>query len=144
MSYYVVLHPGSLAVRSEKYSSETLRRIGRQVEALLSQHSSLEIYRRSVQWQLGLIAEQMQEDDVLLVPCRVFHLLETRGDTEVSAHLEQIARILREAGYWQREAREQDYHRLDVYQLGKSAQKLFDDCAALDRQVRQLQGGLIS
>ena len=143
MSYYVALHPGSSAIRSEKYSPETLRRIGRQVEALLSQHSSLEMYRRSVEWQLGLIAEQMQEDDVLLVPCSVFHLLETRGSAEVSAHLAQIAGILREAGYWQREAREQDYHRPDVYQLGKSAQKLFDDCAALDRRASQLQNGLI-
>ncbi len=117
MSYYVALHPGSSAIRSEKYSPETLRRIGRQIEALLSQHSSLEMYRRPVEWQLGLIAEQMQEDDVLLVPCSVFHLLETRGDAEVSAHLEQIARILREADYWKPAAGEQDYHRPDVYQI---------------------------
>ena len=129
MSYYMTLHPAPSAIR---------------VESLLSQHSRLEMYRRSLEWQLGLIAEQLHEDDVLLVPCSVFPLLELRGSVDVNAHLEQIARILREAGYWKPAAHAQDDAHQDVYQLGKSAQKLFDDCAALDRRVRQLQAGSIS
>ena len=58
MSYDVVLQPRPLATRQEKYSPHALRQIGREVEALLSQHNSLEMYRRSIEWQLGLIAAQ--------------------------------------------------------------------------------------
>lgn len=123
----------------EYYSPENLRHIGRQVEALLSQHSNLELYRRSIERQLGLITAQIREENVLLTPCKVFLLLELRGSGGVSVHLEQIAHILREVGYWKLRVRVQDYHRQDVYHLGRSAQKLFDDYAALDRRVKQLQ-----
>ena len=139
MYYDVALRVEPSTVYAESYSPEALRRIGRQAEALLSQHSSLEMYRRSIEWQLGLIAAQIHaEEDVLLTPHSVFLLLEMRGSGGVSAQLEQIARILREVGYWKPPAHVQDYHRQDVYHLGESAQQLFDDYAQLDRQVRQL------
>src|SRR5713226_1220264 len=100
MSYRTALRPGPSSAWPEKYSPEALRQIGRQAGALLSQHGSLEMYRRSIERQLSLIADQIHEEDVLLVPRSVFLLLELRGCGGVSAHLEQIARILREVGYW--------------------------------------------
>jgi hypothetical protein len=139
MIYDVALRAELSTVYPESYSPEALWRIGRQVEALLSQHSSLEMYRRSIEWQLGLIAAQIHaEEDVLLTPHSVFLLLELRGSGGVSAQLEQIARTLREVGYWKPPAHVQDYHRQDVYRLGKSAQQLFDDYAKVDLRVRQL------
>ncbi len=139
MSFHIKVRPEPSSAWPEFYPPETLRHIGRQVEALLSRHSNLELYRGSIERQLGLIAAHIHEENVLLIPCRVFLLLELRGSGGVSAHLAQIARILREVGYWKPAARVQEYHRQDVYHLGRSAQQLFDDYAALDRRVQQLQ-----
>jgi hypothetical protein len=139
MSFRIKARPDPPSTQPDHYPPETQRHIGSQVDALLSQHSNLWLYRRSIERQLGLIAAHIHEENVPLIPCRVFLLLELRGSGGVSAHLEQIARILREVGYWKPQARVQNYHRQDVYHLGKSAQKLFDDCAALDRRVKQLQ-----
>lgn len=36
----------------------------------------------------------------------------------------------------------QNYHRQDVYQLGKSTQRLFDDFAQLDQRVEQVHARL--
>lgn len=130
-------HPSS--IRSEKYSSEMLQRIGEQVEVLLSRLSSLQRYRCSIELQLALMATHFQEDDVLLLPRHVFLLVEMRGSGGVSASLDQITRILAELGYWKPAGRVKSYHRQDVYHLGKSAQRLFEDAAVLEERVRQLQ-----
>ncbi|HEY6541597.1 MAG TPA: hypothetical protein VIZ18_11690 [Ktedonobacteraceae bacterium] len=142
MSFRIKARPDPPSTRPEYHPPENLQHIESQVEALLSQHSNLELYRRSIERQLGLIAAQIHEENVPLIPCRVFLLLELRGSGGVGAHLEQIARILREVGYWKPPARVQNYHRQDVYSLGRSTQKLFDDYAALDRRVKQLQAPL--
>ncbi len=139
MSFRIKVRPDP---PSAVHSPETLQHVESQVEALLSQHGNLELHRRSIERQLGLIATLIHEEKVPLTPCRVFLLLELRGSGGMSAHLEQIAHILREVGYWKPSARVQNYHRQDVYSLGRSAQKLFDDCAALDRRVKQLQSSL--
>lgn len=127
------------STKPEISSPETLRRVESQVELLLSQHSNLELHRRSIERQLGLIAAHIHEENVPLIPCRVFLLLELRGSGGVSASLEQIARILCEVGYWKPRVSVWNYRPQDVYQLGRSAQKLFDNCTALDRKVKQLQ-----
>jgi hypothetical protein len=130
-------HPSSL--RPERYhSSETLRSTGAQVEALVSRHSSLQIHKRAIEQQLALMAAQIHEQDVALIPGSVFLLVEIRGSGGVSDQLEHIARILHEQGYWKPRERVQSYHRQDVYHLGRSAQKLFEDYEAADRRVRQL------
>src|SRR5579859_3592119 len=139
MSKRVVLQPNSPSVWPERYTPEMLCRIGVQVEALMSRHSSLEMYKRSIEWQLAVIAAQIREDDVLLLPRTVFLLLEIRGIGGVGAPLEQIAHALAEAGYWKPAAHVQNYHPQDVYHLGESAQRLFDDYAVLDGRVEQLQ-----
>jgi hypothetical protein len=134
----VALHPNPSSTWPEIYTPETLRQIGTQVEALMSYHNSLEIHKRSIERQLASIAIQIQEQDVVLIPRTVFLLLEMRGSGGVSDQLEQIACILHEEGYWKPRERVQNYHRQDVYQLGKSAQRLLDDYAVLDRRVEQL------
>lgn len=141
MSMRVIKQPDPLSW-SERYSPEVLRSIGEQVEALLGRHSNLELYKRSIEWQLGLMAAQMHEEDVLLHPRVVFLLVEMRGSGGLGAPLKQIASILGEVGYWKPPARVQNYRRQDVYYLGKSAQRLFDDYAVLDRRVKQLQSQL--
>jgi TRAP-type mannitol/chloroaromatic compound transport system substrate-binding protein len=60
----------------------------------------------------------------------------------VSNSLEHIAHIVHEQGYWRPKERVQNYHRQDVYQLGKSAQRLFDDSQVLARRVALLQARL--
>jgi hypothetical protein len=142
MSNRVTLQPNPSSTRLERYTPETLRHIGIQVEALLSRHSSLEMYRRSIEWQLALMAAQIHEDDVLLLPRSVFLLVEMRGSGGVSAQLEQIARILGEVGYWKPPVHVQNYRRQDVYHLGESAQRLFDDYTVLDERVKQLHAQL--
>ena len=142
MFHRTTLQPGSSSAPQHMYTPEALRHIGTQIEALVSQHSSLEMYRRSIERQLFSIAAQIQEQDVALIPRTVFLLLEMRGSGGVSNQLEQIARILHEVGYWKPRVRVQNYHRQDVYQLGKSAQKLFDDYTKLDRRIRELHARL--
>ena len=117
---------------------ETLRHIGTQVQALLSHHSSLTMHKRAIERQLASMAAQIHEPDIVLIPRTVFLLVEMRGSGGVCDQLEQIARIVHEQGYWQPHERVQNYQRQDVYHLGKSAQSLFDDCAALDRRVEHL------
>jgi hypothetical protein len=127
---------------SARYNSDTLQHIGRQVEALMSQHSSLQLHKRAIERHLTSLAAQLHEPDVPLTPRSVFLLLEMRGSASVSNSLEHIAHIVHEQGYWRPHEHVQDYHRQDVYQLGKSAQWLFDDSLALARRVEQLQARL--
>src|SRR6516164_933393 len=122
-----------------RYSPEMLQHIGRQVEALMSQHSSLRIYKRAIERQLAAIAARISDHDGVLLPRSVFLLLELRGSGGVSAQLEQIARIVDEQGYWKPPGHVPSYHRQDVYHLGKSAQRLFDDSSALERRIEQVQ-----
>src|SRR5438874_1578163 len=96
----VALRQNSATALPNKYASETLRQIGTQVEALMSRHSSLETYRRSIERQLSSIGAQIHEQDIVLNPRTVFLLLEMRGSGGVSNQLEHIARILHEQGYW--------------------------------------------
>jgi len=123
-------------------ATSTKRHVGTQVEALMSQHSSLQLHKRAIERQLTLIAAHINEYDVVLNPRSVFLLLELRGSGGVSEQLEQIAHILHEEGYWKPRGRVQNYDRQDVYHLGKSTQRLFDDYALLDQRVEQLNAGL--
>ena len=134
----VVWQPDPSSTRPARYTPETLRHIGTQVEALTSHCSSLKIHKRAIERQLASIAAHIHEQDIVLIPRTVFLLLEARGSGGVSAQLEQIARIIGEEGYWKPRERIQNYHRQDVYHLRESAQRLFDDYTALDRQVEQL------
>lgn len=118
--------------------SKTLHHIERQVEALISQQSSLAIHKRAIQKQLASIAVKIHEPDVMLTPHNVFLLLEIRGSGGVSEQLEQIARLVHEEGYWKPGGRVQNYRLRDVYLLGKSAQRLFDTFAVIDRCVQQV------
>lgn len=127
------------STKPEFSSPETLRRVESQVGLLLSQHSNLELHRRSIERQLGLIAAHVHEENVPLIPCKVFLLLELRGSGGVCASLAQIARILCEVGYWKPRVSAWNYRPQDVYHLGRSAQKLFDDYTALDWKIQQLQ-----
>lgn len=133
-------HPPS--TWSDIYPPETLRQIGTQVETVLSKYSSLKLHKQAIERQLASIATRINEQEVILVPRNVFLLLELRGSGGVSEQLEQIARILQEEGYWKPRGRVQYYHQQDVYQLGKSTQKLFDDCAALQQRAEQLHARL--
>lgn len=142
MSNHVALQPNTLSTCREKYSPEMLQHIGMQVEALVSQHSSLEMYRRSIERQLAFVAAQIQEEGIVLLPRNVFLLLELRGSGGVSTSLEQIAHILGEVGYWKPSVHVENYYRQDVYRLGKSAQRLFDDYEVLNRRVEQLHAQL--
>ena len=125
-----------------RYSPEMLQHIGRQVEALMSQHSSLRIYKRAIERQLAAIAARISDHDGVLLPRSVFLLLELRGSGGVSAQLEQIARIVDEQGYWKPRGHVPNYHRQDVYRLGGSVQRLFDDATALDRRIEEVQAQL--
>ena len=138
MYYRIASQPNPSSRRSLRYTPETLRHIGIQVEALASQHASLKIHKRAIERQLTLIAAQINAQAAVPVPDTIFLLLEIRGSGGVSAQLEQIAHIIHEQGYWKPQYHVQSYHRQDVYYLGKSAQKLFDDYAALDWRVEQL------
>jgi hypothetical protein len=119
-----------------------LRHIGKQVEAVLSQHSSLKMHKRAIERQLAAIATRICEHDAVLLPRSVFLLLELRGCGGVSAQLEQIARIVDEQGYWKPHGHVPNYHRQDVYHLGQSAQRLFDDASALERRAKHVQAQL--
>ena len=138
MYRHVALQQNQPSQRPVKYTPETLRNIGIQIEALASQHASLKIHKRAIKRQLTTIAARIHEQDVALIPQNIFLLLEIRGSGGVSAQLGQIAHIVHEHGYWKPQHHVQSYHRQDVYYLGKSAQKLFDDYAALDWRVEQL------
>lgn len=78
----------------------------------------------------------------MLIPRSVFLLVEMCGSGGVSEQLEQIARIVHEESYWKPPERVQNYHRQDIYHLGMSAQRLFDDYAVVDRRVEQLHARL--
>ncbi len=138
MFHRVALQPDHSSTRSQGYPPETLRHIGVQVAAVLSRHSSLQMYKRSIERQFALMAAQLHEEEVELLPHRVFLLVEMRGSGGMSTPLAQIASILGEVGYWKPPTHVQHYHRQDVYYLGKSTQKLFDDYAVLDKRVKQL------
>ena len=122
--------------------SETLHRVERQVETLICQQSSLQIHKRAIEKQLASIADQIHIPDVALTPQRIFLLLEIRGSGGVSEQLEQIARIVHEEGYWKPGGRIQNYRLRDVYLLGRSAQRLFDSFAVIDRCVKQIYAHL--
>lgn len=122
--------------------SETLHHVERQVEALISQQSSLQIHKRAIEKQLASIADQIHEPDVMLTPQTVFLLLEIRGSGGVIDQLEQIAHIVDEEGYWKPGGSVQNYRLRDVYLLGRSAQRLFDTFAVIDRCVQQVYAHL--
>jgi hypothetical protein len=108
----------------------------------MSQYSSLKMYKRAIERQLAAIAARISEHDGMLLPRAVFLLLEMRGSGGVSAQLEQIARVVDEQGYWKPRGHVPNYHRQDVYHLGKSVQRLFDDSSALERRIEQVQAQL--
>ena len=122
--------------------SKALRHVERQVEALINQQSSLALHKRAIEKQLASIADQIHVPDVVLTPQRIFLLLELRGSGGVSDQLDQIAHIVREEGYWKPGGRVQNYRLRDVYLLGRSAQRLFDTFAVIDRCVQQLYAHL--
>ena len=137
--YYRVAEPTGLSSRWTIRSTDvTLRHIESQVVALISQHSSLMIHKRAIERQLTSIVAQIHEPDVELTPNAIFLLLEMRGSGGVSEQLEQIAHIVHEQGYWKPNGRIQNYRPQDVYHLGKSTQRLFDDYSGVDRRVEQL------
>jgi hypothetical protein len=142
MSHRVIVQPSPASTQPARYSPEMLRHIGTQVEALMSQHSGLKLHKRAIERQLAAIAAQISEQEGVLLPCSVFLLVEIRGSGGVSAQLEQIASIAHEQGYWKPQGRVQNYHRQDVYQLGESTQRLFDDFAQLDQRVEQVHARL--
>lgn len=142
MAHPLAAQPNPSAIWAEQYTPEVLRSIGSQVEALLSQHSSLEIYKRSIERQLALIAAHLHLEDAQLLPRSMFLQVEIRGSGGCHAPLEQIARILGEVGYWKPPMPVQNYRGPEVYHLGQSTQRLFDDCAAWDRRVQQLHAQL--
>jgi hypothetical protein len=124
------------------YNPETLRQIGTQLETLTSQHSSLLIHKRAIERKLSSIAAYIKEQDLVLIPRNVFLLLEIRGSGGVNDQLEQIIHIVYEEDYWIPRVRVQNYGRQDVYQLGKSVQRLFDDFAVLHHRVEQFNARL--
>jgi hypothetical protein len=108
----------------------------------MSQQSSLKMHKQAIERQLAAIAAHISEHDAVLLPRSVFLLLELRGSGGVRAQLEQIARVVHEQGYWKPHGLVPNYHRQDVYRLGKSAQRLFDDYAAFNRRVEHVQARL--
>jgi hypothetical protein len=137
-----VLQQDSSPPGPEKYTPEALKQIGRQVEEQTSRHSSLKFHKRAIEQQLTSIAAHIHAPVGVLIPGNIFLLLEMRGSGGVSDQLEQIVRILHEQGYWKPQGRVCNYHRQDVYHLGKSVQQLFDDYTALDRRIEQVQAQL--
>ena len=133
MFFRVAFRRGPSCKRPDRYPPEILRHIGAQVEVVRNRHASLQIHTRAIERHLASIAAHIQEPDAALTPRSVFLLLEMRGSGGVSEQLEQIACILHEQGYWKPHGRVKNYRRLDVYHLGKSAQRLFEDYAMLDR-----------
>ncbi len=123
---------------SKRSPSKALRHVERQVEALISQQSSLALHKRAIEKQLASIADQIHEPDVILTPNIIFLLLEIRGSGGVSKQLEQIAHIVDEEGYWKPGGSVQNYRLRDIYLLGRSAQRLFDTFTAIDRCVQQV------
>jgi hypothetical protein len=119
-----------------------LRYIGVQVETLMSQYCSLRVHKRAIERQLAAIAARICEQDVVLLPGSVFLLLELRGSGGVRAQLEQIVRIVEEQGYWKPREHVSNYHWQDVYHLGQSAQRLFNDATALERRIEHVQAHL--
>ncbi len=142
MHNLVIVQPDPSSTQPPSYSPEMLRHIGTQVEALMSQHSSLKMHVRAIERQLAVIAARIAALDAGLLPRSVFLLLEIRGSGGVSDQLEQIARIVSEQGYWKPRAQVPNYQRQDVYHLGQSAQRLFDNYAALERRIEQVQAQL--
>jgi hypothetical protein len=108
----------------------------------MSKQSSLKMHKRAIERQLATIAAHISEHDGVLLPRSVFLLLELRGSGGVSAQLEQIAHIVDEQGYWKPHEHVPNYHRQDVYHLGQSAQRLFDDASALERRAKHVQAQL--
>jgi hypothetical protein len=68
--------------------------------------------------------------------------LEIRGSGGVSEQLEQIAHIVDEEGYWKPGGSVHNYRLRDIYLLGRSAQRLFDSFAIIDRCVQQVYAHL--
>jgi hypothetical protein len=100
------------------------------------------MHKQAIERQLAAIAAHISEHDAGLLPRSVFLLLELRGSGGVSAQLEQIARVVHEQGYWIPHGHVATYHRQDVYRLGTSAQRLFDDYTALNRRVEHVHARL--
>jgi hypothetical protein len=142
MSHRVIVQSDPSSPGTVIYSPEMLRHIGMHVEALLSRYSSLKMHKRAIERQLAAMAARICEQDGVLLPRSVFLLLEMRGSGGVSAQLEHIARIVDEQGYWKPREHVPNYHRQDVYRLGQSAQRLFDDYTALDHCIEQVQAHL--
>jgi|SRR5947209_5659578 len=142
MNSHAVLQPASASTGLEQYTAETLKHISRQVEAQISRHSSLKLHKRAIEEQLRAIAVQLHTPVDGLIPRNIFLLLEMRGSGGMSGQLEQIARILHEQGYWKPQGHVRNYRRQDVYQLGESTQRLFDDFAQLDQRVEHVQARL--
>jgi len=138
MFRHVSVQSDPSSTQPAKYSPQMLRHIGIQVESLMSKQSSLKMHKQAIERQLAAIAARISEHDGVLLPRSVFLLLESRGSGGVSTQLEQIAHIVHEQGYWKPQGHVPNYHRQDVYRLGKSAQRLFDDYKELDRQVEHV------
>ncbi|GAC1392984.1 MAG: hypothetical protein NVS4B11_00680 [Ktedonobacteraceae bacterium] len=142
MHYHVVERSKLSSRWLTRSPSETLRHIETQAEVLISQHSSLMIHKRAIERQLASIAAQIHEPDVELTPRSVFLLLELRGSGGVGEQLEQIAHIVHEQGYWKPNGHIQNYRLQDIYHLGKSVQRLFDDYMVVDRRIEELHAWL--
>jgi len=143
MSHRVIVQSDPSSTQPATYSPQMLRHIGIQVESLMSKQSSLKMHKQAIERQLAAIATRISEHDGVLLPRSVFRLLEMRGSGGVSVQLEQIARIVDEQGYWKPQGHAPNYHRQDVYHLGKSAQRLFDDSIALDLRIEQVHAQLM-
>jgi hypothetical protein len=74
MSYRVIVQSDPSSEQPATYSPEMLRHIGMQVEALMSQYSSLKIHKRAIERQLAAIAARISEHDGVLHPRSVFLL----------------------------------------------------------------------
>ncbi|GAC1647835.1 MAG: hypothetical protein NVS4B12_15830 [Ktedonobacteraceae bacterium] len=141
--YYHTVERSKLLYRWPAGSpTEILQDIETQVEVLISRHSSLMIHKRAIERQLASIAVRIHEPDVELTPRSVFLLLEIRGSGGVGEQLEQIAHIVHEQGYWKPNGQVQNYRLQDIYHLGKSVQRLFDDCTVVDRRIEELHAWL--
>ncbi|GAC1464513.1 MAG: hypothetical protein PVS3B3_27760 [Ktedonobacteraceae bacterium] len=141
--YYRIVERSKLSARWPASSpTETPQHIETQVEVLISLHSSLMIHKRAIERQLASIASEIHEPDVELTPHTIFLLLEIRGSGGVGEQLEQIAHIVHEQGYWKPNGYVQNYRLQDIYYLGKSVQRLFDDYTVVDRRIEELHSWL--